>query len=221
MQTTPICCGHSDAPIKSTEDLRRPGGPRLVLASTAQGSGSNDIAVLLRDALHLNLRIVNGYTDNAAECIAVDRREADALLMGLTATNALRPQWLRPNGGMRPLLQFARSTRYPLFPKTPTADELASDRKTKVLLAFAEVSFKLAWPVAAPPGVPSDRAKALEDAFLAVQHDPGYVAEAKRMNFDISPIDGHEISLLISQLYGSPVEALDYMRRLRTPGKNN
>jgi tripartite-type tricarboxylate transporter receptor subunit TctC len=152
--------------------------------------------------------------------LAVDRGEADGLLMGLTATEALRPQWLKAGSGMRVLLQFARTTRHPLFPDVPTADELATSDEARGLLGLAEVSFKLGWPMAGPPAIPRDRAQALQKAFLAVQSDPDYLADAKRQNFYLSPISGDQISALIGQLYSTPPEALNYMRRLRvTKGK--
>ena len=40
-------------------------------------------------------------------------------------------------------------------------------------------------PYAAPPDVPADRAKALQDAFLATQKDPAYLEEAEKIGIDI------------------------------------
>lgn len=206
----------ADAKVKSIQDLRGPGTDQLVLASEPEGSAANDNAIFMRDVLQLkNLKIVAGYSGDAAEGLAIDRHEADAMLMGFTATSSLRPQWLKPDSGMRVLLQFARSKRLPQFPGAPTADELASDPQARALLAFSEIPFKLAWPMAAPPGLPSDRADALRSAFLAVQTDAKYLAEAQRLKLDISPIGGSELSSLIEQLYSASPEVLDRMRRLR------
>ena len=45
-------------------------------------------------------------------------------------------------------------------------------------------------PFAAPPDVPADRAVALRDAFVEMTKDDTFVAEAERLGFDVSPIDG-------------------------------
>ncbi len=90
-----------DAAVKSIEDARRPGGPPLVLGGTAEGSTGNDVPILLRDALGLNIKLIAGYPDGAAIFIAVDRKEVDGRLVGLSATQSAHPEWLSPDSNMR------------------------------------------------------------------------------------------------------------------------
>jgi tripartite-type tricarboxylate transporter receptor subunit TctC len=45
-----------DAPVKTIEDARRPGGPDLVLGGTAEGAAGADVQKILRDALGLHIR---------------------------------------------------------------------------------------------------------------------------------------------------------------------
>ena len=42
-----------DAPVKSIEDMRKPGGPELVLGGTADGSTGGDVPRILQAALGL------------------------------------------------------------------------------------------------------------------------------------------------------------------------
>ena len=116
----------NDAPVKSIEEARRPGGPPLVLGSTAEGTSGSDVPMLLRNTLGLNIKLVAGYPDNGAIFLAVDRGEVNGRTVDLTTMKSLRPDWLKPNGGMRALVQFARATRHPDFPDVPTARELAT-----------------------------------------------------------------------------------------------
>src|SRR5581483_11299060 len=51
----------TDAAVKTIEEARRPGGPPLVLAGTAEGATGNDVSTILRAALGLNLKIIVGY----------------------------------------------------------------------------------------------------------------------------------------------------------------
>ena len=48
----------------------------------------------------------------------------------------------------------------------------------------------MALPFAAPPGIPADRAKALQSAFMAMCRDTAFVDEAEKLGIDMSPIDG-------------------------------
>ena len=203
-----------DAPIKTIDDLRRPGGPRLVIAATSPGSTANDSARLLADTLGLNLRIVSGYPDNMAISLAIDRGEADGSMMGLIGVAAARPEWLKPGSRMRVLLQYARATRLEQFPNVPTARELAPNASARALITAAEIPFRLAVPLAAPPGIPPERAQALKSAFLAVQKDPEYIEQAKAANVALSPISGDEIMDLVNQFYRLEPAALDYFKTL-------
>ena len=45
------------------------------------------------------------------------------------------------------------------------------------LIDFAEIPFFMSLPFVAPPGVPADRAKALQDAFMAMCRDKAVLAE--------------------------------------------
>ena len=209
----------TDAQVKSIEDARRPGGPPLVLGGTAEGATGNDIATVLRDALGLNIKLIAGYPDSNALFLAVDRKELDGRFVGLSAVSSSHPEWLTPNGGMQKLLQFARMTRHPQFPDVPTARELALNDKSRALIALAELPYRLSRPFAAPPGVPEDRALALQKAFLAVHQDPQYLEEAARLKIDVSPIGGDEVLHAIDDIANAPPEMLDYMKRLLAENK--
>ena len=50
--------------VKTIEDARRPGGPPLILGSTAEGTSSDAMGILLREWLGFNLKVVAGYTDS-------------------------------------------------------------------------------------------------------------------------------------------------------------
>jgi tripartite-type tricarboxylate transporter receptor subunit TctC len=208
-----------DAPVKSIEDARRPGGPPLVLGGTGEGASGNDVSTVLRDALGLNLKVVIGYPDSNAIFLAVDRKEVDGRCVGLSSVQSSHAEWLRPDSGMHALVQFARTTRHAAFADVPTARELARDASARALIELAEIPYTLSRPFAAPPGVPEDRARALENAFLAVHRDPQYLDEAARLKIDISPIGGDAVLRAITQIATAPPELLGYMKRLLAENK--
>jgi len=209
----------TDAQVKSIEDARRAGGSPIVLGGTAEGSTGNDIALVVRDALGLNIKLIAGYPDSNALFLAVDRKELDGRFVGLSATSSSHPEWLLPDSGMHKLLQFARVTRHPQFPEVPTARELALNDKSRALVELAELPYRLSRPFAAPPGVPEDRTLALQKAFLAVHQDPQYLEEAARMKIDVSPIGGDEVLRAIEDIANAPPEMLDYMKKILAENK--
>src|SRR5207253_5634014 len=63
----------ADAPAKTIEDARRFGAQALVLGGTAEGAFGNDVPIVLRDTIGLNVKKVVGYPDSAALFLAMDK----------------------------------------------------------------------------------------------------------------------------------------------------
>jgi tripartite-type tricarboxylate transporter receptor subunit TctC len=204
----------TDAPVKTIAQARAPGGPPLVLGSTAEGTTGSDVPMLLRDTLGLNLKLVAGYPDNGAIFLAVDRGEINGRTTDFSTMRALRPDWVKPDGPMRALVQFARATRHPDFPDVPTARELAENESSRTLIELAEIPYLMARPFVAPPGVPADRAAALQAAFLALHRDPQFIAEAAQLKIEVSAVGGEDVLRAIDRIAGAPATLLDRLRRI-------
>jgi tripartite-type tricarboxylate transporter receptor subunit TctC len=203
------------APAQSITEARRAGGPPLALAGTGEGARDGDVPKILRDALTLNIKQVLGYRDTPSIFLAVERGEVDGRMFDLSSIKSSKPQWLRPASGFHILLQFARVTRHPELPDVPTARELAPSEAARALIELSEAPLLgMARPFAAPPGVPEERARLLQSAFLAVHRDPAFLAEAAKLGLDISPVSAQDLQRGIEQMaHGSP-DALNYMTRL-------
>jgi tripartite-type tricarboxylate transporter receptor subunit TctC len=205
----------NDAPVKTIEDARRPGGPPLLIGGTSDGQTSADVPKILRDTLKLNMKLVLGYRDSAALFLAMERGEIAGRMVELSAVRSMRPDWLKPNAEYHLLAQYARVKRLPDFPDVPTARELAPDDKSRALIAFTETPLlTMAWPFTAPPGIPDDRARALRQAFAATHRDPKFLQEAKAAGFDIDPVSGEDVGKSIDELSRAPAEFFDYVRNL-------
>jgi MFS family permease len=209
-----------DAPAKTIEYMRTPCEPLMILGGTADGTSGADVPRILQQALGLNMKLVLGYRDSAAIFLAIERNEVFGRITDLSAIRANRAAWLKPGGGYRILLQFARIKRHPDFPDVPTARELAKSDAARALIELAEIPYVLSRPFAAPPGVPEDRATALQAAFMAVHRDAQYLDEAGRLKIDVSPIGGDEVRRAIERIAGAPSELLDYMKRLLAENKS-
>lgn len=190
----------AELPIQTVEDIRGPNAKPMVMAATNAGSTSYDVPVQLLDVLGLKLKIIHGYPDGAAMSLAIERREADGRMIGLSAIQATQPDWLGKRGFMRPLMQFGRRDRHHLLMDVPTARELAASPEDLALIEMLEMPFFLARPYAAPPGVPHERAAILVKAFMATHKDKDYLHDAKKQKMDVSPIDGEDIREMLTRM---------------------
>ena len=163
-----------------------------------------------------------GYPDTPSIFLAVERGEVDGRTFDFSSVKSNRPQWLKPASGFHILLQFARITRHAELPDVPTARELAPTAAARALIELAETPLLTkARPFAAPPGVPEDRARALQTAFLAAHRDAELRAEAARLGVDISPVGAADMARTIEQMTHASPEAFDYMKRLLASHKSN
>ena len=208
-----------DGPVQSIEDARKPDSQPITLGVTGEGSTGTDIPILLRDTLGFKFKLVSGYPDNGAIFLALERNEVNGRTVDLSSITSLKPEWLKPDGTMRILVQLARATRHPMFPNVPTARELAKDDKARMLIELAETSYILSRPFAAPPGVPEDRARALQAAFMAVHKDADYIADAVKLRVELSPVDGAAVIKAIEKIATAPPDLLDYLRKLHADEK--
>jgi len=206
------------ANVKSLDDARRAGGPPIILGSTAEGASSDAIAILLREWLGFNVKVIPGYTDSGVLFLAIERGEIDGRTVGLSAIRANKPDWLKPNGLAQVLVVFGRATRHPDFPDAPTARELARNSEDRSLIEVIEVPYALSRPFAAPPDVPADRAKALQDAFMATHKDPAYLADAEKLGIDVSPIGGQAVLGLIDRISKTPADQIKRIEKLIVEG---
>jgi tripartite-type tricarboxylate transporter receptor subunit TctC len=207
-----------DAKVKTIEDARRAGGPPIILGSTAEGTSSDAMATLLREWLGFNLKVIPGYTDSGVLFLAIERGEVEGRTVGLSSVRANKGDWLKPNGFVRVMVVFGRATRFPEFPDAPTARELAKNVEDRNLIEILEMPYALSRPYAAPPGVPADRAKALQEAFMATHKDPAYLADAEKVGIEVSPISGAQIMTLIDQIAKTPASQLKRIETMITAG---
>jgi hypothetical protein len=70
------------------------------------------------------------------------------------------------------------------------------------------------------PALPSDRATALRVAFTTMCSDPAFVKEAEALGFDLSPIDGTEVTKLIARSAATPKPVIDRYNTLVAPRRN-
>ncbi len=198
---------------KTVEDLRTTDRPSAKIGSTGAGATNGIFTNIARDVLKLNIQHVRGYRGAADVFLAQQRNELDGQVVGLSSIKVGQPA-LWQAGAFRPLIMFGRTTRFAEFPDVPTGRELTKDPQALRLLDFAESPFFMALPLVAPPGLPADRALALQTGFMAMTKDPAFVAEAQKMSLDLTPIDGLAVLKVIAQMAATPPDVIAQFKEI-------
>ncbi len=186
---------------------------QIQLGGTAAGATNIVFGLLARDMLKARVSLVRGFPGVSEVWLAMERGELDGQVIDLSAVLVGRADAWRA-GQFRPLVVFGRKERMAEAPDAPTARELVKDPNDLALLDFAEMPFFMAFPFAAPPGVPADRAEVLSKAFMAMATDREFRAEILKAGILTSPIDGEAIRTLIAEAARAPREVRQRFARL-------
>ena len=169
------------------------------------GADPDIFAAVLKNVFGAKLRIVSGYPGGNDVTLAMERGEVDGRCgWSWSAIKATRLAYLQEHK-MSLLIQLALK-KSPELPDVPLVLDLARTEKEKQILTMIFSRQVTAWPFAAPPGLPADRAAALRAAFDATMKDAGFLAEAKKAGLEVDPVPGAEMDRLIAQLYKTPPE---------------
>jgi tripartite-type tricarboxylate transporter receptor subunit TctC len=197
---------NANNPIKTIDEVKQP-GKSLNLGADKSASSNLIFAFLGKELLGLNINIIRGYAGAAPMFLAMQGGELDGQYVGYSSVKSgQRDLWNR--GAFRALMAFGRTTRHPEFPDIPIGREMTKDASALALIDFAELPFYMALPFAAPPGVPPDRAKALQDGFMAMCTDKAFVDEAEKIGIDMSPIDGDGILKMLAHTASTPKDVI-------------
>jgi len=198
---------NADHPAKSVSDLKPGSAQKLTLGANNAASSNLIFGIIAKEALRLNVNVVRGYTGASPLFLAMARKEIDGQFVGISSVKTgQRDMWEKR--AFRALVQAGRTSRHSEFPDVPTARELAPSPDILALIEFAEIPFFMSLPFVAPPGVPADRVKALQEAFMAMCRDKAVLEEAAKLGIDMSPITAEEILKLVGRMAATPKEVI-------------
>lgn len=197
-------------PFKTVADIQR---QEIILGASGPGADTHSFALALAALIDAKVKIVSGFPGQADAFLAMDRGEVHGNAGASIGTlMSLRPQWLSEPGHANFIVQLAPARHPKFFQGVPlVADFAKSDLDRQALeLAFARQA--IAYPLTAPPGVPDDRVKALRAGFMGMVRDPDFLADATKMNADVSPVSGEGVNDVIRRAFASPKPVIERAR---------
>jgi tripartite-type tricarboxylate transporter receptor subunit TctC len=199
-----ICVTGSGSPIKNWDDfLSKPskfGG---------EGAGSDpDIwALLYKNVFGAKLQLVSGYPGTNDVVLAMERGEVDGLCgISWSTIKSRHPEWL--TGHTVNIIVQEALQKEPEIASVPLASDLVKTPEQSQIIKLLLVSQAMARPFAAPPDIPAERKVALIGAFDATMKDDDFLAEAKKLSFDVRPVDAATIDKMLAEVYQTPKDVI-------------
>ncbi|MBX9760526.1 MAG: hypothetical protein K2Y29_17235 [Beijerinckiaceae bacterium] len=202
-----LCVAWQASPVKTIDDLQK---REFSVAATGINANSGMVPTILNRVLGMKIKIVMGYPGGNEMSLAMERGEVEGRCgWSRSSLMATRPTWAADKK-INLLLQ-AGLQKSAAMPDVPLAMDYVKGEADRQLLKLAVAWDEMAWPFAAPPDLPADRAKVLRSAFGNALKDPDLLAQAQREGLDIGPVTGEQIDAIIADIYATPQPIVEQM----------
>ena len=192
--------------VSKIDEVIGPKGKQVVIGAIP-GSTVEHAPILVRDVLGANLKVVSGYKGTADVRLAIDSGEVEGFFN--TWTSAKLTSYDKIKSGE--WLVLAQLTEKPLkdliVPNVPTIPMIAKNNEQRLILKYGTSTpndFGKVYVL--PPGVPADRAKALESAFEQAFVDKELQTDAERAKLEVDPIIGDDVYKWVKEFLGMSPE---------------
>jgi len=205
--------------ITKFEQLLEPGGRAVTLGDGGVATTNHTAALLTRDVLGANIKVLTGYGTTAKVELAMEQGEVDGQYNDWASSKA-RTLAKFESGQWRLVGQL---TDKPLqgLPQQGVSMILshAKNDEQRLLLRFGIiVPNQFTRPYFLPPGVPANRVAALRDAFARTMEDKEFLAEAGKSKLDINPTGAQELQKLIIDYLAMPSELKEKLVKVLPKG---
>lgn len=211
---------HKRAGVTKLDDLRGDKGKQVSIGAIP-GSTVEHAPILVKEALNTNLKIVSGYKGTADVRLALDSGEVDGFFNTWTSSKITSYDKIK-SGEWVVLAQMTDKPMKDLIvPNVPTIQLISRSEEQRLLLKYGTSTpndFGKVYVL--PPGVPADRAQALEAAFARVFKDKDLLADATKGKLEIDPLIGNSIQKLVVEFLGMPGDVKNKLQTvLKSPAK--
>jgi tripartite-type tricarboxylate transporter receptor subunit TctC len=200
-----ICASWKTSEVKTWPDLLQ---KELIVGGTGSGADTDTFPLVLRNVLGAKLKLISGYPGGTDVLLAMERGEVGGRCgWSWSSVKSIHPEWVK-DGTINILAQLSLN-KHPDLPDMPLIMDLTQNDEQKQILRLIFSRQVMGRPFVAPPGLPADRATALQTAFMETMKDPEFLAEAQKQDLEVNPVSGAEIQALLVDLYETPKEIAD------------
>jgi tripartite-type tricarboxylate transporter receptor subunit TctC len=198
---TSICATWHASKVKTWDDMF---AREFTLGGSAVGADPDTFALLLRNLFGAKVRLVTGYPGGNDINLAMERGEVDGRCGWSWSSLKSLKQWLPQ---VHLLAYFAVDKNADL-PQVPWSIDRAANEEQRQVLQLVTAGQFLGRPFFATPDVPADRKEALRAAFDATMKDPQFLAEAVKLDLEVTPASGKAIDGFLADLYRTPKDVV-------------
>jgi tripartite-type tricarboxylate transporter receptor subunit TctC len=193
-------------------------GAKEVVIGAVPNTSIQHSATFLRDVMGGRVKLVTGFKGTAEIRLAMQSGEVNSVITGWETLGASNYKDFE-SGEWLILSQWVDEALTDLPQKNvPSIYEFARNSEQREMLKLGLVKpNSYARPYAMPPGVPRDRVRAVEAAFLKTLKDPELVAEAEKARMTLNPIPGATLHKMIVEGLSMPPVLKEKLKPILAP----
>lgn len=199
--------------INTIEDAKKRTVP---LGASGRTSVTTIHPALLNQFVGTKFQIVTGYRGAGNTYLALESGEISATTVAWDGLVGHRGDWLK-SGQVKVLVRIG-DRKMPGYESVPRLVDLGPTAEDKAVLRITLLPAEMGQAVATPPGLPAARFAALRAAFDATMKDPDFLAEAKKRQMVVEPMNGDQLKAMIVDGLNQPEAVLKRARALIAAG---
>jgi tripartite-type tricarboxylate transporter receptor subunit TctC len=182
------------------------------------GGSTEFVPNLLNALIGTKFKIVKGYKSTSSVLPAIERGEVEGLCGWGWDSARVNGRDYFVRGVISVGLDCANE-RHPELAAlgVPFVMDLTKDEETKKILSFLFSYLAFIRPFVAPPGIPADRLRALQEAFADTLRDPELLLEAERAGVEIRYASPARVMDALDAIFNAPpalqARALEELRK--------
>jgi tripartite-type tricarboxylate transporter receptor subunit TctC len=203
-----VCVVGEKAPVKTAADVFR---TEVIVGSNGVGNSTNILPTVFNKVLGTKFRLVEGYKGTPDIILAIERDEVQGVCSSYGQFRGSEPAF--KSGKLRVLFS-AEEAVMPELPDATSIYDFAKTDEQKQLMRFVFSSTEYGRPYVLPPDVPAPRVATIRKAIADAVHDPELIAEAKKLNVDMSWRSPEALEKRTAALYGTSPELIKAAKQL-------
>jgi tripartite-type tricarboxylate transporter receptor subunit TctC len=195
-----VCVAWKTTGITKIEELQT---KEMTVGGTGGGSDTDEFPKIMNGVLGTKMKVISGYPGGNDVNLAMERGEVQGRCgWSWSSVEATRKNWVEEKT-INVLVQLSLA-KHPSLPDVPLVIDLAKTEEQKQILNLIFARQVMGRPYLAPPGIPQDRAEALQKAFMDTMKDKDFLADAEKTKLEIVPVPGPDLQKLVAEVYKTP-----------------
>ena len=203
-----VCVVGEKAPVKTAADVF---SQEVIVGSNGAGNSTNILPSVFNHVLGAKFKLIEGYKGTPDIVLAIERDEVQGVCASYGQFRGSAQAF--KEGKLRVLFR-AEEAVMPEIPDAPSIYDFAKTEEQRQFMRFVFSSTEFGRPYVLPPGVPPERVATMRKAVADAVADPELIAEAEKLQVDMSWRSPADLERITASLYKTSPELIEAVKKL-------